>query len=132
MDASLKKHERLCKKKEFDALFSNPKVLNTTNVKVIFAFFANSNNPIVKVAFSVPSKYFKKAVKRNYLKRIMREHYRKNKAILYSVLKKQSIYLLFTYHSKDMIGYWDMEPQILLLLQKIKEHYLQSQTDESN
>jgi ribonuclease P protein component len=132
MDASFKKHERLCKKKEFDALFSSSKVLSSQNIKVVFAFLNTPDKPVVKVAFSVSSKHFKKAVKRNYLKRIMREHYRKNKYLLYSVLKEKSIYLLFIYNSKDIIGYWEMEPQILLLLQKIKEHYLQSQTDENN
>jgi RNase P protein component len=55
MDASFKKHERLCKKKEFDALFSSSKVLSSQNIKVVFAFLNTPDKPVVKVAFSVSS-----------------------------------------------------------------------------
>ena len=72
MDASFSKKERLCKKKDFDLLFNAGKSLFHNFLKAQL-FFLDSEKPEIKVAFAIPSKKIKRAVDRNYLKRIMRE-----------------------------------------------------------
>jgi len=123
MDASFPKKERLCKKKEFDLVFSNKgKALHYSFLKAQYIFI-KTEKPEIKVAFTVPSKKHKKAVNRNYLKRIMREIYRKNKYILHQSLSEQSIYITFVFLTNEMVTYKQMESVLLVLLHQIQEKY---------
>ncbi|NSW44530.1 MAG: ribonuclease P protein component [Bacteroidales bacterium] len=122
MDASFPKKERLCKKKEFDLIFTKGKALHYSFLKAQYLFI-NSEKPEIKVAFTVPAKKHKKAVKRNYLKRIMREIYRKNKYLLHQSLSEQSIYITFVFLTNEMVTYKQMESVLLVLLQQIQEKY---------
>lgn len=123
MDATFSKSERLCKKTDFDYLFKNGSYIIYHNIKAQYIFKVSSL-PEIKVAFSVPLKLIKTAVNRNYLKRIMREIYRKNKYILYNHLSTHSIYITFVYLENKVIKYKEMEPNLLVLLHQILEKYL--------
>ncbi|HOU99048.1 MAG TPA: ribonuclease P protein component [Bacteroidales bacterium] len=123
MDASFPKKEHLCKKKDFELLFSNGKSVYHSFLKAQFIFI-DSENPEIKVAFAVPAKKIKKAIDRNYLKRIMREVYRKNKFLLKDSLHKKSIYITFIFLTNERVHYKQMEEVLLLLLQQIQEKYL--------
>jgi len=122
MDASFPKKERLCKKKEFDLVFSKGKAFYFSFLKAQYLFI-KSDKPEIKVAFTVPSKKHKKAVDRNYLKRIMREIYRKNKHLLHQTLCEQSIYITFIFLTNEMVTYKQMESVLLVLLHQIQEKY---------
>lgn len=123
MGASFSKNERLCKKKDFDLLFISGNSLYQSFLKAQIFFFV-SNNPEVKVAFVIPAKKIKRAVDRNYLKRIMREVYRKNKHILIDSLQGKSIHIAFVYLTNELVKYKQMEQVLLLLLRQIQLKYI--------
>ena len=74
-----------------------------------------------RVAFAVPKKNFKKAVDRNYIKRVCRESYRRNKASFYSALDSQhkKIDVLFVFLHKSPIELKECDDKIVLTLRKL-------------
>ena len=83
------KNERLCSKKLIDRLFAGGnKSFPTFPLRVVYMPLAPEENIAdVSILISVPKKRFKHAVKRNLVKRQVREAYRQNKHILLDVLK---------------------------------------------
>ncbi len=71
------------------------------------------NNIIV----SVPKRLFKRAVKRNLLKRRLREAYRTQKGLL----PPEGYSILFLYNTKDVLDYAAVREQVCAILQKIAE-----------
>lgn len=75
------------------------------------------------VLVSVSKKRFKSAVKRNRIKRLIREAYRLNKNALLSFLeeKDQGVLIAFIFVSKEMCGYHDIEAAMQKALGILKE-----------
>ncbi len=71
------------------------------------------NNIIV----SVPKRLFKRAVKRNLLKRRLREAYRTQKGLL----PPEGYSILFLYNTKEVLDYAAVREQVCAILQKIAE-----------
>ena len=71
------------------------------------------NNIIV----SVPKRLFKRAVKRNLLKRRLREAYRTQKWLL----PPEGYSILFLYNTKEVLDYAAVREQVGAILQKIAE-----------
>ena len=71
------------------------------------------NNIIV----SVPKRLFKRAVKRNLLKRRLREAYRTQKGLL----PPEGYSILFLYNTKEVLDYAAVREQVGAILQKIAE-----------
>ncbi len=122
MDISFPKSERLCKAKDFEHVFSNGKSLYVFPLKVQFSFI-QTDTPTIKVAFFISAKKIKKAVHRNYLKRVLREIYRKNKYILHNEMGNESLFLVFVYLSDEKLSYHQIEPSVLILLKQLHEVY---------
>jgi ribonuclease P protein component len=123
MRYTLPKAERICKNDEFRLLFTQGKTIVQYPLKAYYLFIEN-NVPIVKVAFAVPKNKIKKATCRNYIKRIMREGYRKNKYIILEHLKQQTLLVTFVFISDQPVDYHKMEQNLCLILQEIKQRYL--------
>ena len=70
-----------------------------------------TNNIIV----SVPKRLFKRAVKRNLLKRRLREAYRTQK----DILPPKGYSILFLYNTKDVLEYSALREQVRSILQKL-------------
>ena len=62
-------------------------------------------------------KYFKRAVDRNYFKRVLRETYRLNKHLLIDNLEKPYAFMLF-YQTKDRLSYQEIETKTKQLFEK--------------
>lgn len=75
------------------------------------------------ILISVPKKRFKRAVKRNRIKRQIREAYRKNKYILLNVLQnyKFGIAIAFIYLSSEEYATVELEEKIKIALARISE-----------
>jgi len=81
------------------------------------------NNSVVKIAISVKKKTFKKAVKRNLLKRRIREALRLNLASLRNALKMNNYKIIFliVYNSPDILEFSEIQTKIqeaLVLLEQ--------------
>jgi ribonuclease P protein component len=78
---------------------------------------------------SVSKKNFKKAVDRNYFKRILRETYRLNKHILVDNLDKPYAFMLF-YQTKDRLSYDEINTKTVQLFEKfIAQNLKKDQAD---
>ncbi len=70
------------------------------------------------IIVSVPKRLFKRAVKRNLLKRRLREAYRTQK----DILPPKGYSILFLYNTKEVLEYAAVRDQIASILQKIASH----------
>lgn len=66
---------------------------------------------------SVPKRFFKRAVKRNLLKRRIREAYRTQK----SLLEPSSIDILFLYNSKEVNDFQTIKEEVSVILNNISD-----------
>ena len=103
MQYTLKKKERLYLNKSIEELFANGKSLANYPVRIVWRVNTCAVYP-ASAGFSVSKRLFKHAVKRNKIKRLMRETYRLNKHILYKVIDadKYSVDVMFIYLSKEI------------------------------
>lgn len=86
---TLSKNERLCSKKLIERLFAGGnRSFPTFPLRVVYMKLSPEETTAdVSILISVPKKRFKHAVKRNLVKRQVREAYRLNKYILLDALK---------------------------------------------
>ncbi len=119
------KQERLCSKTIIEKLFAGgAKSFSVFPLRVIFMPITDmSEKSGAAVLLSVPKKKFKRAVKRNRIKRQMREGYRKNKSVLSGLLAERKIYLpvAFVYLDNKLYPTAEIEEKFRLLLSIIKE-----------
>ena len=66
---------------------------------------------------SVPKRFFKRAVKRNLLKRRMREAYRTQK----TMLEPSAIDVLFLYNSKEVNDFLTIKEEVAAILKRISD-----------
>ena len=119
---TFKKEERLCSKRLFDQLFAEGHSFLVYPLKVVYKETAFSGNYPAKVAFAVRKKIFKSAVRRNRIKRLMRETYRLNKHWLYRRLGEKRLAIVFIYVGKEQPGYGPMEKAMKKGLSKMVAH----------
>jgi len=114
------KNERLCEKKSIGRLFKEGKHFFRYPFKVIVLPLEETTSVPAKVLISVPKRHFKKAVDRNRIKRLIRESYRKHKALLQENGPSEASFLLaFIYTSSELHDYSFIEKKIILALQQI-------------
>ncbi len=104
---TLKKEERLCSQKIIGELFASGESFLAYPLKVVFLKTDSSQAYPVQAAFTVSKRNFKRAVKRNLLKRRMREAYRLNKPAFQDelALKNINLAMMFVYVGKDIAEY---------------------------
>ena len=88
----LPKYERICKENDIQTLFGKGKGLSVYPFRVVYRFWHDeSRPPTCRLLVSVSKKRFHHAIKRNRIKRLMRESWRKNKAPLYEICLRDNI-----------------------------------------
>ena len=88
----LPKYERICRDADIQALFDKGEGMTVYPYRVVFLFRNNENRPVTcRILVSVSKKRFHHAFKRNRVKRLIRESWRKNKAPLYEICRKDNI-----------------------------------------
>lgn len=121
---TLHKTERLNSKIIIDKMFTGgvSHSFSIYPLRVVFMSVGEREMP-VSILISVPKKRFKRAVKRNRVKRQIREAYRKNKGGLLNLLegKKQGLAISFIYLSDRLIPSAEIEDKIKVLLARIAE-----------
>lgn len=114
------KKEKLKSKKLFEKLFAEGKQVTKFPVKLIYVKTELSENVKVQAGVAVPKKNFKSAVKRNKVKRLLREGYRLNRGETFNNIEGNFAFL-FLYLGKEMPDYAVIEKGIVGVLQKFKE-----------
>ncbi|MGI8599698.1 MAG: ribonuclease P protein component [Chitinophagaceae bacterium] len=105
---TLHKTERLKKRKAIESLFREGKSFVNVPFRLYYQFFETSETgEPLQFGVGVSKKYFKKAVNRNRIKRLIREAYRLQKTILKELLQKQQIELkvFFIYTGNELPDY---------------------------
>ncbi len=97
MTHGLSKSERVCSVKAVEALVSGGRYLSSGPVRCCY-FRRNDELALNRILVTVPKKFFKRAVKRNLLKRRMREAYRLQKELL---APAAGMDLMFVYASRE-------------------------------
>lgn len=122
---TLSKSERLNSKIAIEKLFSGgAKSFSLFPLRVVFMQTEKKEGaPDASLLISVPKKRFKRAVKRNRVKRQIREAYRKNKHLLLNLLeeKEQNLMIAVIYLSDELIPSAEVEEKLNSLLVRITE-----------
>ena len=102
------KKEKLVSKKTIDALFSggNSRSMSAYPLRVVFKRKeGNETEEPAQVMVSVSKRHFKRAVKRNRVKRQIREAYRLNKHLLHEALEQKkdtAVAMAFIWQSDEL------------------------------
>jgi len=116
------KEERLCSKILIDKLFTDGKSVYSPPFRFVFmpVEYLKGEFP-AQVVFSVPKRNFKLAVKRNLIRRRMREAYRLNKSDFYEALtlSEKKLAIMIIYIEKEISEYPRIETGIIKGLKKV-------------
>ena len=114
---SFPRKEKLKSKKQIDALFEKGISVNNFPIKMLFLTTAFSDGTKTKAMFVVPKRNIRSAVKRNRVKRILREAYRLNRQDTFNNIEG-NFALAILYLGKEMPDYALIEKKMIGLLEK--------------
>lgn len=123
MPQTLHKAERLCRKKLIEELFGGKaRSFTSFPLRVVFLPVADQPCPAT-ILVSVSKRRFKRAVKRNRVKRQIREAYRLNKQLLLPALQAQGqqLVIAFIYLSDKLLPTQQIQGQMRQILLRLAE-----------
>lgn len=126
-DFKYPKQEKLKKDTEITLLFAKGKWRSSGNLRIIIL----KNHPDlqtenVRLGVSVSKRYFKKAVYRNRVKRLLRECYRLNKDLFKESFGDKTIAMLFWVSNELPEKFQDVEAEFIKLCQSQSQKKSQS------
>ncbi|MDA3892347.1 MAG: ribonuclease P protein component [Salinivirgaceae bacterium] len=118
---TFKKVERLKSRKTIESLFIQNKYLKIYPFKLVWLVEPNNENDSLKMGVSVAKRIFKSAVKRNLIKRKMRESLRLNKPFLSQSISQKNITLSFMliYIGKEVVSFNEFDTKIKQLMLRL-------------
>ena len=118
---SFPKSEHLYGDKLVSNLFETGEAFICYPLRVVFLIQPLNDSEAARILVGVPKKRFKRANKRNRLKRLMRETYRLNKQELISILneKQLQIQVAFNYVADEELDFSSIEKKMKTALQKL-------------
>ncbi len=117
MNFNYPKNEKLKSKIAIGLLFSEGKSVSKYPLRLVYHRGTLEEKQQLKIGVSVSKKYFKKAVDRNYFKRVLREVYRLNQHLLKEHLQHPYSIMLF-YQSKDKLSFEEINTKTIQLFEK--------------
>ena len=123
---TLRKSERTCSKIAIDNLFKggHSRSLSAFPIRVVYLVSDTPQQEQCQIMVSVPKKCFKRAVKRNRVKRLIREAYRLNKAIVTEQMKKPEgkyLTMAFIWLDAELHDTDEIKSKMINLLGRISE-----------
>ena len=131
MNFTYPKNERLKSKTTIGLLFSEGKSVSKYPLRLVYRQAEADSEEKIKIGVSVSKKYFKKAVDRNYFKRVLRETYRLNKHLLLDNVQ-QPYSLMFFYQTKDKLSYEEINTKTIQLFEKFIQQINKTADSENN
>lgn len=116
MDFSLPKTDILRSRNDIQAILESRDISFKHPLKACFR--TNTGSGRVRMMVSVPKRHFKRAVKRNYLKRLVREAFRLNRHLLGEGAEAD---VFFVYLGKETMDYAAIESSVRSLLEELRE-----------
>jgi len=117
------KKERLCSKTQIENLFAQGASFVCFPIKIVWVETKINSEFPVQLAISVSRRNFKHAVKRNLIKRRLREAFRLHKSDLYQFLSqnnKQLVFMLIYIHN-NIIQYAEIDIAMKKIIKKLTE-----------
>jgi len=130
MNFTYPKNERLKSKTTIGLLFSEGKSVSKYPLRLVYRQAETNSEEQTKIGVSVSKKYFKKAVDRNYFKRVLRETYRLNKHLLLDNLDEPYSIMLF-YQTKDRLSYQEINTKMIQLFEKFTAQINKTQDSDT-
>lgn len=115
---TLKKNERLSSKAGLSRLFAGGRYGSAEGIR--YCFRSGNSLPYNRIVVSVPKKHFRRAVKRNLLKRRIREAYRLNKQLL-GVFPDGGTDILFIYNTREVMDFAAVTASVTAILAAVSE-----------
>ena len=117
------KNQKLCSETVIKEMFSNGKSLTTSAVRLVWKEDNNEDEVTVKSIIVVPKKKIRLAVKRNIIRRRMKEAYRLHKFELENMLKDKELQLSIAviYQKDKVLPYKTVEEEIKLILERLSK-----------
>lgn len=131
MNNAFPKKEHLYGVKPIDRLHTQGKAFIVYPLRVVYLIVDKENETLpVRVMVSVSKKKFKRAVKRNRLKRLMREAYRLNKNLLISTVCEcdARLHVAFQYIANDELLFEEVNAKMCKALDKLTKLITEDQT----
>jgi ribonuclease P protein component len=123
---TLKKEERMASKRLIDKLFGGGDSHSVVSFPMRLVFMSDDQGDSDSIAkkqilISVPKRCFKRAVKRNRVKRQIREAYRKNKNLLPDLGEGRCLLMAFIWLDDQLHSSETVEKKVVKLLQRMSE-----------
>jgi len=93
-------------------------------LRMVYMVTERKDDAIAKILISVPKRHFKRAVKRNRVKRQVREAFRNNKSILANAFvgrENESVAIAFIWLADELYNSNEVERKVKNLLQRLSE-----------
>ena len=131
MKQTLGKPEKLKSRKQIDQLFKARKFVTESPIRLFYDLSsvkesgtgnaAGYKTVPIQVGFSCSKKFFKQAARRNRVKRLLREAYRRQKAPLWQFCEQNdcSLSLFWLYGHKELPAFSEIEEKVGKLLQML-------------
>ena len=118
---TFRKAEHLCSKKEIDALFSQPhQSVRVFPVLAVFQEVDRTSGAPVQLLLSVSKRRFKRAVRRNRTKRLLREAYRRQKHLLhYQPAPGRGLNVAFMWLSDALMNQAQVDAAVAQVLERM-------------
>ncbi len=120
MALTFPRKEKLKSKKLIDQLFVEGQGVSSYPIKLLYLKTELPFDVAIQTGVTVPKKNFKSAVKRNRIKRLLRESYRLNKDLIFNN-SEGGFAFLFIYLGKKMPEYQEIDENIQAVLHKFKK-----------
>jgi ribonuclease P protein component len=123
---TLCKNERISGRTLVEKLFNGgcSHAMSAFPLRMVYMVTERKDNAVAKILISVPKRHFKRAVKRNRIKRQVREAFRKNKGIIadaFAGRESESVVIAFIWLADELYNSKEVEHKVKNLLQRLGE-----------